>query len=309
MDRTITTMVKGGLGNQMFCYAAARALALRTGRTLWLDTVSGFRRDGYGRAVQLGRFPVTAGLAPAQLRLGDDPRHQQHRLARALARLLPRDWCRYLAEDPAAGPAQLTALAPRRRHLYLNGYWQDERYFANHAATIRRELSPPAPADAENREIARTIDAAESVALHVRRLSYSPRLDAGYYDAAIRLVRERIPAARFFVFGDDPDWGAGLETLDPSTTTVVRHNPTDEVADLFLMTRCRHAIVANSSFSWWGAWLAAHPHPGQLIIAPARSGWPLGPAAGWATLENDLDRNPAQRQGPTSGRSARMKSE
>ena len=289
MKRSVITVVKGGLGNQMFCYAAARALALRTERELLLDTRTGFRRDGYGRAYRLDRFPITAREAPPELCLGGDFRSPRHKLARAIARIFPPNHRRYIAEKRDAGPEQLLGLSPAPRRIYLNGYWQNEAYFADHAAAIRRELTPPEPADPENQALAARI-AAESapVFLHVRRVRYSPRLDAGYYRAAIERLRAKLPARpRFFLFGDDLDWAQSSLGLAAEECEAVSHNTDDEIADLFLMSRCRHGIAANSSFSWWAAWLVESPEP--LVIFPANPGWPMAPAKHWISVANSLE--------------------
>ncbi len=289
MNPTVIAAVKGGLGNQMFCYAAARALALRTGRDLLLDTLTGFRRDGYGRAYRLDRFPIAAREAPPGLCLGGDFRSPRHKLARAVARFLPKNHRAYIAEKRGSGPGQLTSLAPARRHLYLNGYWQNAAYFADCAATIRRELAPPAPPDPANRTLAGRIAAEPApVFLHVRRVRYSPRLDAGYYrDAIARLRSELRHRPRFFLFGDDLEWARTRLGLASDESEPVAHNPDDELADLFLMSRCRHAIAANSSFSWWGAWLIP-PSPESLVLFPSTPGWPITPAPAWQTLPNSL---------------------
>lgn len=280
-------MIKGGLGNQMFCYAAGRALALRTGRQLLLDTRTGFRRDTYQRSYRLARLPVTAPEAPACLRLGDNHRCLRHKLARAVNRLLPQNARTYLLENPDAGSDQLTTLAPTRRHLYLNGYWQDEGYFSDHAAPIRAELTPPAPDDPLNRKTAGQIGQVESVFLHIRRVRYPRRLDAGYYRRSIELIRNKLENPHFFLFGDDLDWPRQQLALDPADHTIIDHNTDDEIADLFLMSRCRHAILANSSFSWWGGWLIDHPE--KIILTPQNPGWPVRPAATWTRIQNDLE--------------------
>jgi len=289
MKRSVIAVVKGGLGNQMFCYAAARALALRTERELLLDTRTGFRRDGYGRAYRLDRFPIAAREAPPKFCLGSDFRSPRHKLARALARFLPRNQRRYIAEIRDAGPEQLLDLSPTPARIYLNGYWQNEAYFVGHATAIRRELAPPEPADPENQALARRIAAEPApVFLHVRRQRYSPRLDAGYYRAAIERLRAELPAPpRFFLFGDDLDWARSQLGLSPDECEPITHNTDDETADLFLMSRCRHAIAANSSFSWWAAWLIGSPTP--LVIFPANPGWPMAPAKSWIPLPNSLE--------------------
>jgi hypothetical protein len=203
-------------------------------------------------------------------------------------RLLPRNRRTYLTERPRNGATQLTALDPQPDRLTLIGYWQDEAYFSKHEKTIRRELTPPAPADVPNLELGSLFAATDTVFLHVRRVDYRSRLTRDYYQSAIAAAHANIRCPRFAVFGDDLKWPR--ETLDfmGAPVHMVEHNPHNEIADLWLMTRCRHAIIANSSFSWWGAWLGAEA-TGGFVLSPANCGFPLRPAPRWCTLPNALE--------------------
>lgn len=287
MSRRAVAIIKGGLGNQLFAYAAARAFALRSGRELLVDPTSGFSRDGYGRSYRLDRFPIEAGIAPEPLRLGD-PKAPRHRIARSLDRVLPPGRRGYLAER--GDPRAILSFTSRRRTVHLNGYWQDEACFTDHAESIRRELAPPEPDDASDAALADEIRGNASVFVHVRRVRYSPRLRADYYQSSIDSAAGAIPGVHFEVFGDDVGWAR--EQLDFHGLPAGFHDDSpDEVRDLFLMSCCRHAIVANSSFSWWGAWLGHNPE--QRVWTPATPGWPLRAARGWETVPNSLESDPA----------------
>ncbi|HSI07551.1 MAG TPA: alpha-1,2-fucosyltransferase [Rariglobus sp.] len=289
MEASIIAIVKGGLGNQLFIYAAARALALRTGRNLYLDTKSGYASDTYGRSHRLDRFPIQAQTMPDHWRIAPTLRHPRHKLVRALSKLLPRNRRTYITERRNLPVSQLTSLVPRNPRVTLLGYWQDEAYFSDCKADIRRELAPPEPVGARNQDLAREMAAGESVFVHVRRVRYDPRLEADYYQSAINMLREGGGGIRFYLFGDDLVWARTALDFGDSEVRVVDHNIDDELADLWLMTKCRHAIVANSSFSWWGAWLGGTDE-GRLIFSPAESGWPVQPASGWRRLHNSLQR-------------------
>jgi hypothetical protein len=281
MSGSLVAIIKGGLGNQLFGYAAARALALRTGRELLLDDRSGFVRDGYGRSFRLDRFPIAARPAPPELSLGD-PKSPGHRRLRNLDRLLPPPWKCYVKERPGRGADQLARLRSRRRVVHLNGYWQDEACFREAAEILRRELAPPPSGDAALED---ELASGDHVFLHIRQVRYSPRLDFGYYREAIHRAVETLEAPCFEVFGDDPE--RARKALDFSGRPVRFHEPSDdELVDFRRMTRCRHAIVANSSFSWWAAWLQA---PDHHVWTPEKPGWPLRPAAGWNTVPNKLE--------------------
>jgi len=280
MRPVVITIVKGGLGNQFFIYAAARALALRTNRSLFLDRRRGYTKETYGRSYRLDRFPIRAEIMPESWRVAPTLKHLGHKWVRAWNKLLPRDWRGYLAERHHLGAEQLTALEPRRGRVTLLGYWQDEAYFADQTDMIRHELTPPGPDDERNRELGRSLaDHAETVFVHFRRVRYPQALPAVYYQGAIIAARSELHSPRFVLFGDDLAWP--IEHLDfgGATVELVGHNGSNELADLWLMSRCRHAIIANSSFSWWGAWLGAGKN--GHVWAPAQPGVKLAFPPRW----------------------------
>ncbi len=286
MKPCVVAIIKGGLGNQLFAYAAARAFALRCGRDLLLDDSSGFARDGYGRSFRLDRFAVVARPAPAALRLGE-PKSPRHKTVRTFDRLLPAALRAYLAEDPRRDESQLLAWYPRRTVVHLNGYWQSEKYFADYAETIRRELTIPPLDDPPDHALEQEFASTNSVCLHIRRHRYSPRLGADFYHAAITAARDAVPGCCFIVFGDDPAWAGQHLDFGTSPVRYINDPTASELRDLRLMAACRHAIVANSSFSWWAAWL--NPSPDQRVWTPADPGWPVKPAAAWTRLPNSLE--------------------
>lgn len=287
-NRAVIAIVKGGLGNQLFIYAAARALALRTGRDLYLDTQRGYTHDSYGRSYRLDCFAHMAKPMPEAWRLAPTLKHPRHKLIRAWNKLLPRDHRSYLAERHQLDASQLTALCPRRQRVTLLGYWHDEKYFADQADVIRHELAAPQPSDSRNLELGRACAAENTVSLHVRRIRYRPLLSHDYYQKAIHAARATLERPRFVLFGDDLDWLRANLDFGDAPVEEVGHNTTDELADLWLMGCCRHSIIANSSFSWWGAWLAGTPRAERYVWAPAESGLQLVPAMGWRVLPGGL---------------------
>lgn len=287
MSRAVIAIVKGGLGNQLFIYAAARALALRTGRTLYLDTKRGFANDDYGRSYRLNRFPIQAQAMPEAWRIAPTLKHPRHKLIRALNKLLPRDHRTYFAERHTQSATQLTALRPRRNRITLLGYWQNEAYFASHASTIQDELQPPAPTDDQNLTLGEKFSAGESVFLHFRRVRYWNLLGRDYYQAAIDALGAKLLRPRFVLFGDDLNWPQQNLDFHGANVELITHNSDDELADLWLMTRCRHAIVANSSFSWWGAWLG-NASADRIVFAPAQVGFPILMPERWQRIPNTI---------------------
>ena len=277
----VVAIVKGGLGNQLFIYAAARALALRTGRALYLDVKRGYVADTYGRSYRLDRFPIQAAVMPEVWRVAPTLKHPRHKIVRALSKLLPRDRRTYLAERHHLPSAQLTALQPQRERVTLHGYWQDEAYFAACADTIRAELTPPAPVDVRNRELGLRLAEGDAVFVHVRRVHYPELLTADYYQKAVSQARTRLSKPRFVLFGDDLAWLTARVDFGGAEVEAIEHNAGDELADLWLMTCCRHAIIANSSFSWWGAWLGTKA--GRQVYAPASVAYGPRPPLRWAS--------------------------
>ena len=260
----------GGLGNQLFQYACARAMALRHGVDVVLDTrelARGAAHAIYG----LDRFAISARIgADAEL---PPARGQTLRYALWRAGLMRP---RFLREKGLAlNPAVLAA----PDDTYLHGYFQSEGYFRDQAVTIREELRFVAAPEGEN---ARWLDhiraEARAVSLHVRRGDYvgsakgqavHGTCDASYYARAVAEIGRRTGIEPLlFVFSDDPAWAR--ENLAPGAEMVVLdHNTAAAGAeDLRLMAACRHHIIANSSFSWWGAW--RNPSPEKVVIAPSR---------------------------------------
>lgn len=287
MKPVVVAIIKGGLGNQLFAYAGARAYALRHQRELFLDDASGYLRDGYGRSFRLDRFPIAARPAPPALRLGD-PKGLRHKIVRTWNKILPGSFRSYYSEKPGRPAARILDFHSTRRLIHLNGYWQDENCFIDFEHRIRTELDPPPVASQADRAIEHAIESTCSVLVHVRRVRYSPKLGADYYQSSISAARSALAGCRFEVFGDDLEWAS--EHLDFADSPVRFHEGggDDELRDFRLMTRCRHAITANSSFSWWAAWL--RPHPGKRVWFPADPGWPVRAAATWTLVPNSLER-------------------
>lgn len=253
-EKIVTAAISGGLGNQMFQYAAARALALRSGAEVRLD-LSFYRRRRH-RQFELSAFPIVAteaAHAGVWARIGG-------------SRPAPR----YREPGHRFDPTLLELAVP----VVLEGYFQSARYFEGSAETIRRELAPSAAEDSESLAIAQAMRDANSAALHVRRGDYvsNARANATHGTCSVdyyRRAMEQLPGnGTVFVFSDDIDWARANLPDVRRLVFVGKIAPRSGLADLWLMTLAQHHIVANSSFSWWGAWLA---EPGRgTTFAPAR---------------------------------------
>jgi hypothetical protein len=179
---------------------------------------------------------------------------------------------------------------------YLDGYWQSVRYLAGVEDAVCRSFAFTEISDARNRHYLDAINNTESVAVHVRRGDYQLNtgvlapLPVEYYHSAVDLLRKRVANPVFYIFSDDIPWAR--DNLPFSDAVFVHGNEgVSAFRDMHLMSRCRHFIAANSSFSWWAAWL--NPYPDKQIFIPADYAQPGQLAAnGWTRLEVEKDTIP-----------------
>ena len=277
----ITVSLIGGLGNQMFQYAAGKALAERHGVPLALD-ISGFR-DYALRPFLLDRLLVPEAPAAVQ---AEPSRKPEINFTRAkwkarIDRLLGKAGLPKLKSSPNEyrephfhyDPAFET-LGPR---MSLFGYFQSERYFNSIAGNLRDWFSPREPlGDAATAALKRIEASRLPVSVHVRRGDY---LKPGTHEvhgilgeSFYRQVFDRLEGvigheAEIFIFSDDPAAAEQVLSFIPdSRLNHVRGDPERPWEDMALMARCRHHVIANSSFSWWGAWL--NPSSDKIVVAP-----------------------------------------
>ena len=264
----IIARIKGGLGNQLFQYAAGRSLALKTGLPLALDLRHYHRTREHGYAL--------AGFDLANVSLGAadlPPLLRKRPFAYCLSKLANRHPPLVRETGHGFDPAIAAVIGP----VWLEGYFQSERYFRDTAATIRTELTPTSPLDPENaRWHAEISSDPRAVSLHIRRGDYvrNQKFAAAhgtctpdYYTRALAHVMQNMNGDPvIYAFSDDPDWVRENLKL-PAEMKVVGHNDASRnVQDMRLMAACRHHIIANSSFSWWGAWL--NPRADKIVAAP-----------------------------------------
>jgi hypothetical protein len=260
----------GGLGNQLFQYAAARNVSERLGVPLAAE-LSWFRHPP--RNVTPRRLYLTEYRLP----LTEMPRNLSWRLS-ALHRRFPSWSWRLLGVEPIIeGRSSPLNVRSSDRTACLEGYWQDESLILPIREILLSELQPQAPLDSIDAAVLSEIDSCESVSIHVRRGDYVSLPSAAkhhgtcstaYYERAFRSLASRVHNPRLFLFSDDLEWAmANLPSSWP--IRAVGHSCEDRaVRDLRLMSSCRHHIIANSTFSWWGAWLGERP--GSVVVAPSR---------------------------------------
>jgi hypothetical protein len=271
----------GGLGNQLFQYATGRALAHRLGSSLALETAELLDHRNTAitpRHYELGVFPA---LAAAPVALAVSAAMHQYR-TRPLFRAVNKAR-KALGHRPAyvelgeGGAFNFNATVAEYHTpaglIYLDGYWQNERYFESIAPLLRQELVLPIFADVSNQQVSKQIVGAgvHAVSVHVRRGDYLQFEGHGlcsvdYYVRALDTIAEVVAEPIFFVFSDDIDWVRANIPLPATATFIYWNQGPASYHDLHLMSQCRHHIIANSSFSWWGAWL--NPHTDKHVISP-----------------------------------------
>lgn len=271
----IVVQLAGGLGNQLFQYAAGRALAQRKRTSLRLDI--GLFECDVKRTYRLNHFNISASIA-SQRDLdrvrGWGWRGLPHRIVQRLCRNTP-----YYRQSPFIEQGQQfdLNLFKARKCVYLVGYWQSEKYFKDIQDIIRAEFTVRNPPDMMNRALLEQIDQSESVSLHIRRGDYvsDPHIrqiyglcPLEYYHSAVEFIQLRLRQPHFFIFSDEIDWAKASLNIECPCIYISHNRVGRDYEDLRLMSECKHHIIANSSFSWWGAWLCANPQ--KIVISPKK---------------------------------------
>lgn len=260
-------------------YATAQALAWRTGSQLWFDT-GVFQRDTvYRRQWLLHAFDGPAEVPVIRSNSGIS--WISRSLAMRLGSLIPNPILKGCVETTPAAfqPAVLCAKAWR---VYLAGCWQSETYFADYRSEILAALAITNEFDPTTRFVARKIDAEEdAVAVHLRSYfdvqnpSTRRVVPIEFTDRCCEAIARFRPNARFFLFADDPSRFPDLTNRLPRSEWVTHSHElgnSGAICDLYLMSRCKHFVIANSTLSWWGAWLSqkrwgiADPVRGERFI-------------------------------------------
>lgn len=266
----------GGLGNQLFQYALGRTLAEKHQTELYLD-VSGFQNYQLHR-YSLQHFRIVEKFMPPDL---------ERRLSWSRSRGRLSHWSYQVRRrfDPQRYPVTVSergfrfdpSVLSRSPPVHLEGYWQSEQYFSSIAEILREELAVRSTASCRNQELAQLMTESESISLHVRRGDYASNpqtlaihgvCSTEFYERALRHVRSFCSNPHVFIFSDDPEWCRANLNIELPTTYVDHNDAAHNYEDLRLMSSCRYNIIANSTFSWWGAWL--NRHPARIVVAPAR---------------------------------------
>jgi len=267
-QNAIIAGLSGGLGNQLFQYAAARALSIKLNLPLKLD-VSWFSNIP-NRNFALTPYSIEAEIC-----------EQNHFIPNFLRPYINRFSKRYCM-------TRMGSIVFRERNfafnetfnnisspVFLEGYWQSEKYFKDASAHIHNDFILKEPISSECRSILDEINNSHSICVHIRRGDYvSDPLTAQthgtcsleYYEHNVAELARMAQTPHCFVFSDDCQWVRDNLNLSCPSTIVDIHTGDEAHLDLFLMSSCQDFIIANSSLSWWAAWLGKHKQ--KKVIAP-----------------------------------------
>jgi hypothetical protein len=268
----IIVSLKGGLGNQMFQYAFGKALSLNLRTDLKFDT-SSFKSDSL-RDYALDCFKVSVKKASKEEVEILKPVNKDiipYLRYKISNKVLPLHKRSYINEQQLVDYSDLLKI---KSDCYLDGYWQSEEYFKSIRESLLKDFVIKYPVEECNKNIFDKIKCSNSVSLHIRRGDYvsNPKTNAkhgvlglDYYHKAMKIMIVKISNPVFFIFSDDISW-AEENLKSKNEVYFVNNNYDKDYEDLRLMSNCKNHIIANSSFSWWGAWLSQNPK--KVVIAP-----------------------------------------
>ncbi len=295
----IIVKLSGGLGNQMFQYALARHLSIKHKSPLRID-LSKLNNYGY-RKFALGNFKIQGEIVNYKDYFKILPQKSLNLLSSSFFgkkianKIFPYPYekeellfHRVLRDDSIGTSTPLrykNIVAERYFHfdpevlelpnnILLLGYWLNEKYFIGNKEDIKKEYQLIEPLDKKNHDIAQQIASTNSISIHIRRGDFlSPQnsgvfklLNMHYYHRCVEFISANTNSPLFFIFSNDPKWVKKNFNIDYKTI-VVEHNSEDEgYKDLHLMSLCKHNITANSSLSWWAAWLNGNRN--KIVLTP-----------------------------------------
>lgn len=253
MKQKIIIRVLGGIGNQLFIYAFARLLSLENKDiVVKLETRTGFRNDYYNRSYKLDRFNTQLQKAT----FFESLFFKIERKYPFLRKLLFKQTKLYIEDEQSkiSSTQKVFDLTNIYSVIYCQGYWQYIDFNAIRAL-LKEELQISLLGNKRFIELEKKINTVESVAIHVRRVQYSGLLEGEYYFKNMTKIISSVKKPIFFVFSDDIEWCK--ETFKTFECVFVE-NFEDELYELKLISLCKYFVIANSTFSWWGAWLSSH---------------------------------------------------
>ena len=271
----IIVSIFGGLGNQMFQYACGKALATKLGVELKLDVsflADKSERENFTiRDYELGIFGINEEIAS----LNEVREFIPDLWNCTKSELLKYKLLRVFNGNHYYFEKQKLQFEPRIKQIkdnsYVYGYFQTEKYFSNVKDELHKTFTLKYEVDIQNQKLIAKIKAENAVSVHIRRGDYHNTpfnlLEITYYQQAIEFIKQKVEDPTFYIFTNDYEWVAENFASFDIDKTIITHNQDDKsYMDLILMSNCKHNICANSSFSWWGAWL--NENVDKIVITP-----------------------------------------
>lgn len=258
-----------GLGNNLFQYALGRNLALKNNTELLFDLSEQNRGRQQYLLNYLSHFNTTGCVA-------NKSQIAKIKLLNRFSFLNPKYKNSVLNEnfyEDSFGFDPKVLNAPE--NAYIHGYWQSEKYFKDAETALRRDFTFKNSEGDKYEEILNEINNSNSVSVHVRRGDYlwnkNQRIftacTPNYYYAAEKFISEKVSSPKLFIFSDDIEWIKTNMSFHYPAVFVTDGNFKD-YHELMLMAACKHNIIANSTYSWWGAWL--NNNPGKIVVTPKK---------------------------------------
>lgn len=267
--KEIIVKLNGGLGNQMFQWALARSVEKQTGINTFLDL--SFFKKKYARPYELNLFKLNATAVQdfsTKLKLDIIWKFRKKLAGKEFLGL------NLYSEQHFHYDEKIKDIKP---NTYIEGFFQSEKYFENVKEELLSDFEFVNSPDEENQKIIDQINSTNSVSLHIRRGDYVQKkryqdvyatCSLDYYKKGVELIAERFENPTLFLFSDDIEWVKENLNL-PYKCVYVSHNTgAKSYEDMRLMSLCKHNVIANSSFSWWAAWLNKNPE--KIVIAPQK---------------------------------------
>jgi len=271
MNKTITVRIVGGLGNQLFCYSFGRALALKHSNKLRFDTQSGYFFDKYNRQFLLNYFPNCKINEKRNTNIFLSK--PKHKILKFINYILPEKLKFYFIEERPIRYQKELFQKKIFFSKYFIGNWANCMYFNEISNELRKELIPPSPKSIEVIKLLKKIKDVNSCFIHWRSYEEEscvahPTMDE-YYIQAIKYIINRHEDIYFFVFSDIPSLAIKKFAHFGNLSFFNLHESQGNLQslnDFYLMYNCNHAIIGDSTFSWWAAWLSNQKN--KTVIAP-----------------------------------------
>jgi hypothetical protein len=253
----IIVKLKGGLGNQLFQYAFGTFLCKQRNESLKLDISSLGSSKDTKREFKLDKFNIKTNIASQKEINKYKPSDFSDFLHKKILRQFNIGWKSTLLQS---------------KSTYFEGYWQSYKYFTAIRNQLLSEITLKNTITNIYQEFLEKIKNSNSIAIHIRHGDFIKNkshgiCDINYYQNAIEIIKNKITNPTLFIFSDDIPWVKQNLKTDLPIFYIFQTDP-DEVQELMLMSQCQHQIIANSTFSWWGAWL--NQNPNKIVIAPKK---------------------------------------